>query len=238
MTLQLFYQSNLGKNDKEVVFNKDETRHIQKVLRLRAGDTVMITNGCGLLFTAQLLDVSPKRAVAQISALEVAKPKAYRLHMAVAPTKNNDRFEWFLEKATEIGIQSITPIICERSERKVIKPERMERIIESAMKQSLKAFKPTLEPAVKFDDFINKVGERELIRCIAHCGPSEKKLLKQVVQPGEDVLIMIGPEGDFSDREIDLARKNEFTEIGLGEDRLRTETAAIVACHSIAFINS
>ena len=157
--------------------------------------------------------------------------------MAVAPTKLNDRYEYFLEKATEIGISEITPIICDHSERKVIKEDRYERILQSAMKQSLKAYIPKLNPAVSFSEFIEAQKNTETERFIAHCEETDRFSLKQKLKPKMDVLILIGPEGDFSTTEIELALKSGFLPVMLGEQRLRTETAAVVATHSVAFVN-
>jgi 16S rRNA (uracil1498-N3)-methyltransferase len=147
----------------------------------------------------------------------------------------NDRYEWFLEKATEIGIHEITPIFCDRSERKVINIDRFEKIILSAMKQCNQLYLPKLNPAVTFKEFIKS--EKNGTVLIAHCEETNKKSLKSVVTPGTDYTILIGPEGDFSNKEIELALENSFTPVSLGETRLRTETAAIVACHSIVFTN-
>jgi 16S rRNA (uracil1498-N3)-methyltransferase len=155
--------------------------------------------------------------------------------MAVAPTKNNDRFEWFLEKATEIGISEITPIICEQSERKVLKKERLDRIILSAMKQSLKAYKPQLNDPISFNAFISKQHPGQ--KYIAHCHQGPKHSLLKEAKSSEPLLILIGPEGDFSVKEIEMAVNQGFIPITLGSARLRTETAALAACHTIALIN-
>jgi len=157
------------------------------------------------------------------------------LHLAVAPTKMNERYEWFLEKATEIGIQEITPIICEHSERKVIKTDRFQKILESAMKQSLHYYLPKLNEPIAFKDFIKKEFDGQ--KFIAHCEETDKKSLKNELENGKDVTILIGPEGDFSVKEIQLAIENSFIPVSLGNTRLRTETAAIVACHSVVFKN-
>jgi len=175
------------------------------------------------------------KCTAKIISQKQQPKRDYNLHLAVAPTKINDRYEWFLEKATEIGIDSITPIICDHSERKVIKPERFERILQSAMKQSLNCYLPKLNDAISFKDFINLDFEGDLF--IAHCEETDRKYLKQQLNPKTDITILIGPEGDFSVKEITEALKNNFIPVTLGETRLRTETAAIVACHSVAFIN-
>lgn len=234
---QLFYHPNITKDASEIIFNKEESRHMSKVLRKREGDIFHVTNGKGHIFEVELKDITPKESVGEILSYTEVSPLPYQLHMAVAPTKNNDRFEWFLEKATEIGIHSITPIYCDRSERKVIKPERFEKIIESAMKQSLKAYKPILHPPKSFSECISSNTANNITKCIAHCADGEKVLLKDVVTPSKDVLILIGPEGDFSDKEIRLAKQLCFQEISLGNSRLRTETAAIAACHTVALIH-
>ncbi|MFK7750404.1 MAG: 16S rRNA (uracil(1498)-N(3))-methyltransferase, partial [Kordia sp.] len=146
-----------------------------------------------------------------------------------------DRYEWFLEKATEIGIDTITPIICDRSERKVIKAERFKKIMQSATKQSLSAYFPKLKPAISFSSFISTHKDEQLF--IAHCEEDKKQSLKEVIEIQKDVTILIGPEGDFSTKEIALALENKYIPVTLGNTRLRTETAAIVACHSVAFLN-
>jgi len=153
----------------------------------------------------------------------------------MAPTKNNDRTEWFLEKCTEMGIDQITPLLCEHSERKVIKTERLNKIITSAVKQSLKAYHPILEEMTKFKTLINRHFEGQ--KFIAHCNPGEKTPLQDIYKENSDVLILVGPEGDFSPHEVEMAKNTGFKEISLGNSRLRTETAGIVACHTINLIN-
>lgn len=233
--MQLFYNPNISETDTTVHFNKDESRHIAKVLRKNTGDTLHITNGKGWLFTTKLSIATPKQCSAEVVSKEFQNKKDYNLHLAVAPTKMNDRFEWFLEKATEIGIDTITPILCDHSERKVIKTERFERIIQSAMKQSLQLYLPKLNPLTPFSDFITKDFKGQ--KFIAHCEDTDRKSLKSELQPKSDILILIGPEGDFSTSEIEVSIQNNFVPVTLGRTRLRTETAAIAACHSIAFIN-
>jgi 16S rRNA (uracil1498-N3)-methyltransferase len=235
--MQLFYNPNISESAKEITFDKEESRHIVKVLRLKEGDTFKITNGKGSFFNAEITNANPKACLVQLISEEKQAPLPYQLHLAVAPTKLNDRYEWFLEKATEIGISKITPIICHHSERKVIKPERFEKIIQSAMKQSLKAYLPKLNEAISFSDFINLEIDSESLKCIAHCEETDKKSLKSVMLPNKKTIILIGPEGDFSSEEIELAKKAGYITVTLGESRLRTETAAIVACHSVAFVN-
>ena len=234
--MQLFYNSNIDTSTSQLIFDKIESRHIVRVLRKNENDILNITNGKGFLFDAKIIVASDKKCIAKIISYQ-EKPKtwSYYLHIAIAPTKNNDRLEWFLEKATEIGIDEITPIFCSNSERRVVKLERFEKIIQSAMKQSLKFTLPKLNDPVKFNEFINQ--EIEGIKCIAHCEDDEKSLLKSKVNPSEKITILIGPEGDFSLDEIKNALNNKFTPITLGESRLRTETAALVAVNIVSFIN-
>lgn len=235
--MNLFYHPSLPTDNSSIAFDKDESRHMTKVLRKKEGDLIYITNGIGEIITASLTLVSPKQIEATILERQIQPPLPYELHMAVAPTKNNDRFEWFLEKATEIGIQSITPILCEHSERKVIKLDRFERILESAMKQSLRAYKPILHPLVSFSEYIQEQNASDIIKCIAHCEAGNKSFLSEIVEPKTKVLILIGPEGDFSYNEILLAQSKKYHEITLGTSRLRTETAAITACSHVSFLN-
>jgi len=212
--MQLFYNSILNKNSKEITFDKIESKHIVRVLRKTTGDILHITNGKGFLFTAEIIVASDKKCLANIINCE-AKPKPwnYYIHIAIAPTKLNDKYEWFLEKATEIGIDEITPIICSNSERRVIKLERFEKIIQSAMKQSLKFTLPKINEPVKFADFINQDFSNKI--CIAHCEETDKKLVKEIIQPKENAIILIGPEGDFSSEEIKLAISKNCIPISL-----------------------
>ena len=234
--MQLFYNPDLNTQTTQITFDKIESRHIVRVLRKKEDDILKITNGKGFLFDAKITIASDKKCIAEIISLqEKPKPWNYYLHIAIAPTKNNDRIEWFLEKATEIGIDEITPIICSNSERRVVKLERFEKIIQSAMKQSLKFTLPKLNPPLKFNDFINQNFEGKV--CIAHCEENQKKLLSEVINPSEKTTILIGPEGDFSLQEIEKALAKKFLPISLGESRLRTETAGLVAVNTLAFIN-
>src|SRR5690554_5477202 len=235
--MQLFYHPELIETSSTAVFNKEESRHIIKVLRKSVGDQMLITNGKGFFFTSQITNTFSNKCEVKILSAEQQNPFPYHLHLAVAPTKLNDRFEWFLEKATEIGISEITPVFCDHSERTKIKPERYEKIVLSAMKQSLKAYLPKLNTAVSFKEFIDKNQEANSKKYIAHCEETDRKSLKSVVQPRESITILIGPEGDFSTDEIALALQKGFTPVSLGNSRLRTETAAVVACHSVAFVN-
>ena len=233
--MQLFYNPDINAASETFAFDKEESKHIVKVLRKSEGDILHVTNGLGNLFHTEIILASDKKCTVKINQTETQKPTDFYLHLAVAPTKMNDRFEWFLEKATEIGIHEITPIICEHSERKVIKTERFDKIIQSAMKQSLQYFLPKLNEPMSFKEFINKNHDGTLF--IAHCEETDKKLLKEAIVPKEKYTILIGPEGDFSEKEIETALQNNYIPVSLGNTRLRTETAAVVACHSIVFSN-
>jgi 16S rRNA (uracil1498-N3)-methyltransferase len=234
--MQLFYNSQISKETTHITFDKIESKHIVRVLRKKESDILKITNGKGVLFDAKITVASDKKCIATIiNAEEKQKPWNYYLHIAIAPTKKMDRIEWFLEKATEIGIDEITPIICANSERRFVKLERFEKIIQSAMKQSLKFTLPKLNSPVKFNEFINQNFDGKV--CIAHCEEQEKKLLQSEIGPSENTTILIGPEGDFSLEEIKKAFTKKIIPISLGESRLRTETAALVAVQNVSFIN-
>ncbi|MFD2568189.1 16S rRNA (uracil(1498)-N(3))-methyltransferase [Pseudotenacibaculum haliotis] len=234
--MQLFYNPYIDHNTQQITFDKIESRHIVKVLRKKEGDEVFITNGKGLLFVSQIDIASDKKCLATIIRKEEKEnERNYRLHVAIAPTKNIERLEWFLEKATEIGIDEITPILTQNSERKVIKKERLEKIIQSAMKQSLKFHLPKLNELITFNEFLNQESSENIY--IAHCYDGKKELMKEVVEPKQEVTILIGPEGDFSPQEVSKSENANYTPISLGEARLRTETAALVAVQNVAFIN-
>jgi len=234
--MQLFYNPDLDNSATQFTFKQDESKHITKVLRKKEGDIVHITNGKGYFFEAKIITADPKKCKAQIVDRDKKHQTKHWLHMVVAPTKINDRFEWFLEKATEIGVHEITPIICEHSERKKIKLERLKKVIRSGMKQSLRSFLPKLNAPISFKEFMK--AEREGLLFIAHCQDEEKLDLKRRVAPDKDLTILIGPEGDFSNTEIQMAYDQGFLPISLGNSRLRTETAAIVACTTVAMINN
>lgn len=234
--MQLFYHPEVSEGDKEVIFPREESKHIVKVLRKKEGDQLHLTNGKGWMFVTELIAASQNSCTAKILTSEKEAPAPYYLHMAVAPTKMNDRFEWFLEKATEIGVQEITPVICDHSERKVVKLNRFERVLQSALKQSLHTIFPVLNEPVSFKDFVEKDYQGQ--KFIAHCeDDSQKNLLSKRLESKSQATILIGPEGDFSTEEIKLAKEKGWEPVSLGQSRLRTETAAIVACHTAALIN-
>lgn len=215
---------------------EEEAGHCLRVLRLSIGDEIMLTDGKGCFYKAVISAASGKRCQVKVTET-IPQEKGWNgwLHIAMAPTKNMDRTEWFAEKATEIGFDELTFLNCRYSERKVIKTERIEKILVSAVKQSLKAAKPVLNEMTDFNSFITSdFGGQKFI---AHCYEGEKQLLKEVIHPGEDALVLIGPEGDFSEEEVEKAIANGFRPISLGKSRLRTETAALVACHTMNLLN-
>lgn len=237
--MQLFYAPDIA-SATEAVLPEEEARHCIRVLRLGCGDPVDITDGRGNLFHCRIENDDPRRCTVRIVSTEEAfESLPYRLSMAVAPTKNIDRFEWFLEKATEVGVSEIVPLETDRSERRVFKPERSGKVIVAAMKQSLKAYRPELHPLTAFRQVVETPFEGR--RFIAHCAPAAtaagKSDLLSVLRRGEAVQIFIGPEGDFSPEEITFALANGFGEITLGTQRLRTETAAVAAAVLVAAAN-
>jgi len=233
--MQLFYNPTISEKDTSFVFDKEESKHIIKVLRKKVSDILFVTNGLGFMFKTEIALASDSKCTVTILSFEKEDPSKVQLHLAVAPTKMNERYEWFLEKATEIGIQEITPIICEHSERKVVKNDRFQKIIESAMKQSLHFYIPKLNEPITYKEFLKKDFKGQKI--IAHCEETDKKSLKDALILNKNITLLIGPEGDFSTKEIQLALENNYIPVSLGKTRLRTETAAVVACHSVALLN-
>ena len=233
--MQLFYFKDINEQSTSFSFDKEESKHIAKVLRKKEGDILFVTNGLGFLFKTEIAIASDSKCTVTIVSFEKQEQSKIHLHLAVAPTKMNDRYEWFLEKATEIGVQEITPIICDHSERKVIKTERFDKILLSAMKQSNQYFLPILNDPIIFKEFVKKQFNGQ--KFIAHCEETDKKTLKSVLKTSEDCTILIGPEGDFSVKEIEIALEKQFIPISLGNTRLRTETAAVVACHTVVLMN-
>ncbi|MGB5243002.1 MAG: 16S rRNA (uracil(1498)-N(3))-methyltransferase [Lutimonas sp.] len=234
--MQLFFQPDVNKDSTFHIFDKEESRHLIKVLRKKIGDQIFLTNGNGLLSVAEITSDHEKRCEVRIVSSEKKnKNWQYQIHLGIAPTKLNDRFEWFIEKATEIGIDEITPIICDRSERKIIKLDRLEKVAIAAMKQSLQTFLPKINPTTDISDFIKNSSAQ--CKLMAHCENHERLELKNIpIANSYDVLI--GPEGDFSSNEIELALQHQYKPLSLGLNRLRTETAGIVICQSISMINS
>lgn len=232
--MHVFYTPDITSND--YTLNEEESKHCSKVLRLRTGDTVHLIDGRGGLYKAQIAEANKKHV--QLTVIEHQQEygkRNHHLHIAIAPTKNIDRLEWFLEKATEIGIDEITPIICDRSERKIIKDERLEKVITSAVKQSLTAYHPILNSSISFSDFMKQKCNSQ--KFIAHCMEGEKPYIREITDKYQSYLILIGPEGDFTPLELSAALQNEYKPVTLGNTRLRTETAALAACFEMNYIN-
>ncbi len=234
--MQLFYSPDI--TPPLYTLSEEESGHCVRVLRLKEGDSLHITDGKGTLYRAEVEDAHPKRCTIRIvEEHREWEKRPYSLTVAVAPTKNIDRIEWFVEKATECGIDRIVPILCDHSERKVIKGERLEKIAISAMKQSLKAYLPTIEPLTPIRTLLEE--EFDGVRLIAHCEEDmERIFMGELIDKGDNVMVLIGPEGDFSKEEIEAARKAGFREVTLGKERLRTETAALAAAMFTAFVNN
>lgn len=232
--MHLFYTPDIKAD--YYTLNEEESKHCIRVLRLQNSDEVFLIDGKGGFFTARILDAHPKKTLLKITDTkqEFGRRNHY-LHIAIAPTKNIERTEWFLEKATEIGIDEISLVISERSERKEVKTERLRKVITSAIKQSVKAYHPVLNEVTSFKKFIQSDHQQQ--KFIAHCLDGTKSSLKDMLRSHADYLVMIGPEGDFSPAEIELALDSGFNAITLGESRLRTETAALEACFEINFLN-
>ena len=230
ITMHIFYTPQIA--DGVNTLSEEESKHCVKVLRLAKGDQISLIDGAGGYYIATIDEANPKRCSFSIDQkTEGYGQRNYYVHIAIAPTKNIDRLEWFVEKAVEMGIDEITPLICQRSERRSLNTERLEKIILSAMKQSIKAYKPRLNPPTTFNSFV--AAGRNGKKLIAHCMESDRKSLKSMVDAECEYAVLIGPEGDFSPEEADLAIKNGYQCVHLGPCRLRTETAGIAACHTI-----
>jgi 16S rRNA (uracil1498-N3)-methyltransferase len=232
--MHIFYTPNISGTTHTL--DETESKHCVRVLRLEKGDELVLVDGRGGLYRALIDDANPKRCTVNVIHSELNYgQRNFQVHIAIAPTKNIERIEWFLEKATEIGVDRVTPLLCHHSERKEIKHDRLEKVMISAMKQSLKARLPQLDELTKFSKFIKQPFEGR--KFIAHCEEQHRELLKNLVQPNENYLILIGPEGDFSPEEIQMALDSGFIPVSLGESRLRTETAGVVACHTFNLLN-
>jgi 16S rRNA (uracil1498-N3)-methyltransferase len=229
--MNIFYKP--GISAKQLTLDPEESHHCVKVLRFNIGDQIRLIDGTGGYYLAEIIVDNAKACEISIISRQMNyEPLGYKLEIAIAPTKNLDRFEWFLEKVTEIGVSTVTPLICDRSERKNLRMDRMEKIIISAMKQSVKAFKPRLNSLIKLEDWIkNNSAESKLI---THCMQGQKvKIWNEKL--ANSVAVMIGPEGDFTPEELSIAEKYAFIPTSLGDFRLRTETAGIVACTAVSF---
>jgi 16S rRNA (uracil1498-N3)-methyltransferase len=230
----VFYSPDI--NGLRYSLNGEESAHAVRVLRLKAGAEITLVDGCGGYYRVRIIEESHKRCVVEIvEQLTEYGKRPYRIHIGIAPTKNIERFEWFVEKSTEIGIDEITPLLCEHSERKHVNTERLQRVMIAAMKQSQKAYLPKLNEMTLFSNWLEKTNVEDCY--IAHCNEGDRQALKTAYRAGRDVAIAIGPEGDFSIQEVKQALERGFREISLGASRLRTETAGVIACHSVYFLN-
>jgi len=230
------YTPDINKNLHHHTLNEEESAHAIRVLRLNAGDEITLVDGRGGMYRAKI--IAPHHKQCELTVLEHLEEygkRPYRLHIGIAPTKNIDRFEWFIEKLTEIGIDEITPLLCERSERKQVNTGRLKRVMIAAMKQSEKAYLPKINEMTPFEKWLKTTPTAH--RYIAHCHEGDRQPLKTAYQASCDAVIAIGPEGDFSMQEVKQAIDSGFKGITLGTSRLRTETAGVVACHSVYFLN-
>ena len=237
--MELFYSQDISGGICRL--DHDESGHCIKVLRHRCGDEISVIDGCGTLYRCRITSDSHKGVEAVVlDSVQEWGCHPYRLHLAVCPTKNNDRYEWFAEKACEIGFDELSPVIGEHSERRILKTARVEKILVSAAKQSLKAAVPIVNEPVGVKEFIQNIGDTEALKLIAYCFEDEnipRRSIKEVLEgyEGRDVVVLIGPEGDFSSDEARLALENGFIPVHLGLSRLRTETAAVTAAAAVYF---
>lgn len=225
--MQLFYSQEI--TDNQVTLTNDEFRHCIKVLRKKQGDIIAVTDGAGNLYTCILNSIAKHYCTATITETKSFSLNSHKLHVAFAPTKNADRTEWAIEKMVEIGVSKLSLLLCEHSERKVQKTERLKKIALSAMKQSLKYYLPHIEELTKFSDFIESIDNKEQNLFIGYCETEETAYLPKQNFTYNNTMVLIGPEGDFSPSEVETAKKVGFIPVSLGESRLRTETAAVVA---------
>lgn len=233
--MHVFYTPDISAN--EYVLNEEESRHCTKVLRLGVGAVVFLIDGKGGLYKAEITGEHKKQVILKVvESKQEYQKRNHHLHIAIAPTKNIDRLEWFLEKATEIGVDEITPVICDRSERKIVKEDRLYKVITSAVKQSLQAYHPVLNPQVNLSGFFKQ--QNDSIKMIAHCLDHEpRQFIADVAAPGKHYTILIGPEGDFTGTEIEMALQTGYNPLTLGNTRLRTETAGLAACFEVNYLN-
>ncbi|RRB06996.1 16S rRNA (uracil(1498)-N(3))-methyltransferase [Larkinella rosea] len=230
--MQLFYQP---ETESHSFLSEEESRHCVKTLRLAKDAVIDVTDGAGKRHKCVIETADPRRCSFRIVETSVEQPRPYRIHLAVAPTKNTDRLEWLVEKAVELGVDQFSFFVSQHSERRMMKTDRLEKIAVAAMKQSLQLFKPVIDPIIDFKTVLTLLADQ---RFLAHLPENEPagSLLK-TASPGGTTLVLIGPEGDFSTNEIRQARENGFKMVTLGATRLRTETAALAACHIIHLIN-
>jgi 16S rRNA (uracil1498-N3)-methyltransferase len=233
MALPFFYIPSYSAEQQEVVLDEDNSRHAIQVLRMKTGDPLQLTDGKGALLTAAILDSHKKKCVVRVLSVQTLPPKEQKVSIAISPLKNASRFEWFLEKATEIGVTGIIPLLCDRTERQHTRQDRLQHILVSALLQSQQTWLPVLRAPTSFSQWLNEAHDTH--RLIAHCleepRPTEDLAVwrRRQTAVGSSSLILIGPEGDFSPEEVALALKEGFVPVTLGDNRLRTETAGVVA---------
>tara|TARA_B100001093_G_C26860559_1_gene1029993 strand:+ start:14388 stop:15101 length:714 start_codon:yes stop_codon:yes gene_type:complete len=232
---QQFYAPNTVATDKNFEFDSSESKHILKVLRHQTGDEIVLNNGRGLVFKAHITEVSLKKCSVQLLECIQYAPPNYSAHIAIAPTKSIDRFEWFLEKAVELGIGCVSPILCDHSERRHLKMDRLKRIILSGFKQSMQAFLPQINEPINLDDFLMQYTFDH--SCFGDCLASPRNDFFHHIVPEKSIQIIIGPEGDFSTRERNLLMQHNIKSVSLGQQRLRVETAAISALSRVHLAN-
>jgi 16S rRNA (uracil1498-N3)-methyltransferase len=234
--MNIFYAPDI--NFPDITLSPEESAHCIRVLRLGRGEHVQVIDGNGGYYNAVI--TTPDARCCKLKVTETIPGDVHRnytVHIAIAPTKNMDRFEWFVEKSVEIGIDMITPLLCHHSERKVLKTERLERLIISTMKQAIIPTHPVLHELTGFKEFVSLQGKNDTDLFIAHCEETDRKKLVTACTAGRNTLVLIGPEGDFSRDEIRLAVSHRFIPVSLGNNRLRTETAGIAACHTVNLVN-
>ena len=234
--MQLFYSKDISSSG-FCTLDAEESRHAVRVLRMREGDAIHVTDGCGNLYRCRIVQADDHSCVVEVAEQEFSIPNSQSsIHLAVAPTKNPARMEWLVEKAVEIGVGEITLLLCDHSERTFLKTERLEKLAVSAMKQSLHLTLPHINPAVSLREWVGAQANGQ--KFIAHCEADRPRMpLAAALQPGMDAVVLIGPEGDFSEEEIALALDAGFTPVSLGPSRLRTETAALYAVVAFNLIN-
>jgi 16S rRNA (uracil1498-N3)-methyltransferase len=234
--MHLFYCSEAG--SERATLDRSESQHCIKVLRLKKNDLINLIDGRGSFYEAVIVSDNPHKCEVKVTRqLRDFNNRNFYLHVAIAPTRNADRFEWFIEKATETGIDEITPVICSRSERKTVKMERLVKIVISAMKQALIARMPKINRIQDFNEFVRGTDMSGCNKYIFHCAAGSRQKIRDIYVPGSGVLALIGPEGDFTGEEIDTALKNNFQAASLGNNRLRTETAGVAVCQVFNFLN-
>ncbi len=235
--MQLFYSTHIINNTIEL--NGDESWHCIKVLRHKTGDRVQVIDGQGTFYTAAISDAHPKHCILTVTEkIAEYKKRPYTLHLAIAPTKNSDRIEWMLEKAVEAGVDEITFLLCKTSERKIIKTDRLKKVVESAVKQSVQAYLPKINELTDIKKFITNQQNFAGKKLIAHCRNNNTPLLNTILPANTNVLSLIGPEGDFATEEIELALSNNFEAVSLGMNRLRTETAGLYVCIAMNYAHT